>query len=53
MKGLSEMAASVGIKGLKLDRETFLIRERSIMARLNKEPLIDINEMVVWEYRRT
>jgi len=43
------MAASVGIKGLKLDRETFLIRERSIMARLNKEPLIDINEMVVWE----
>ena len=46
---LSALAESFGITNFKLDRDKWLTRERSILARLRSSPFFQIKELVVWE----
>ncbi len=46
---LAALADSFRITNFKLDRETWLIKEKVILARLNSKPIIQIKELVVWE----
>ena len=46
---LAELGASFGIPRFKIDRSSWLARERAILARLRAKPFFQIKELVVWE----
>ncbi len=49
VKKLADLAESFGIKGHGIDKEQWLLKERTILARLRSEPFFQIKELVVWE----
>jgi hypothetical protein len=48
-KDLGELAASFGIKGFDIDHNRWLVKEKSILYRLNTEPFYKIDAMIVWD----
>lgn len=46
---LIQLAESFGITNFKMDRSDWMVREKAILRRLQKEPFFQIKELVVWE----
>ncbi len=46
---LTVLADTFGIKGFELDDESWLRKERTILARLRAKPFFQIKEIIVWE----
>ena len=46
---LAGLADAFGIKGFELDDESWLRKERTILARLRAKPFFQIKEIIVWE----
>ena len=46
---LTVLADAFGIKGFELDDESWLRKERTILARLRAKPFFQIKEIIVWE----
>ena len=46
---LSELASTFNIKGFSIDEDSWLRKERTILARLREKPFFQIKEIVVWE----
>ena len=46
---LAALAESFGITRFSMDRSRWMVREKAILQRLDKEPFFQITELVVWE----
>jgi len=46
---LSELAKTFNIRGFSIDEDSWLQKERTILARLREKPFFQIKEIVVWE----
>lgn len=46
---LSALAESFGITRFSMDRSRWMVREKAILQRLDKEPFFQIKELVIWE----